>query len=83
MVPNFTSISSLCTESYILVSTDAAQIDLDSLSASEIILKQFKEDHVHIKKLHERKDNASNLSSHATQEAEKIICDRVSFSYAF
>ena len=37
-----TSISSLCTESYILALTNAAQTDLDSLSASEIILKQFK-----------------------------------------
>ena len=42
VVPNFTSISSLCTESYIPALTNAAQTDLDSLSASEIILKQFK-----------------------------------------
>ena len=41
VVPSFTSISSLCTESYIFALTNAAQTDLDSLSASEIILKQF------------------------------------------
>ena len=83
VVPSFTSISSLCTESYILALTNAAQTDLDSLSASEIILRQFKEDHAHIKKLHKRTDNAGNFSSHATPEVEKMICDRVSFSNAF
>ena len=49
MVPSFISILSLCTESYILALTNAAQTDLDSLSASEIVLKQFKEDRSHIK----------------------------------
>ena len=78
---SFTSTLSLCTESYILALTNAAQTDLDSLSASEIILKQFKEDHAHIKKLHKRTDNAGNFSSHATPEVEKMICDRVSFFY--
>ena len=78
---SFTSTLSLCTESYIPALTNAAQTDLDSLSASEIILKQFKEDHAHIKKLHMRTDNAGNFSSHATPEIEKIICDGVSFFY--
>ena len=67
------------TESYTLALTSAAQTDLDTLSASEIILKQFTEDHPHIKKLHKRTDNAGNFSSHATPEVEKLICDRVCF----
>ena len=66
------------TESYIPALTNASQTDLDSLSGSEIIIKQFKEDHKHIKKLHKRTDNAGNFSSHATPEVEKMICDRVS-----
>ena len=78
-----TSISSLCTESYILALANAAQTDLDSDSVSEIILKQFKEDHAHIKNLHKRTGNAGNFSSRATPEVEKMLCDRVSFSYAF
>ena len=78
-----TSISFLCTESIIPASTNAAQTDLDSLNACEIILKQFKEDHAHIKKLYKRTDNAGNFASHATPEVEKMICDRVSFSYVF
>ena len=52
--------------------------DLDSLTGSEIIIKQFKKDHKHIKKLHKRTDNAGNFSSHATPEVENMICDRVS-----
>ena len=40
VVPRFTSILSLCTESYILTLTNAAQTDLDSFSASEIIRTQ-------------------------------------------
>ena len=67
------------TESYILALTSTAQTDLDTLSTSEIILKQFTEDHPHIKKLHKRTDNAGNLSSHTTPEVEKLICDRVCF----
>ena len=66
-----------------LALTNAAQTDLDSLSASDIILKQFKEDHAHIKRLHKRRDNAGNFSSYATPEVEKMVCDRVSFSYVF
>ena len=83
VVPSFICISSLCTESYILALTNAAQTDLGSLSANEIILKQFKEDHAHIKRLHKRRDNAGNFSSRATPEVEKMICDRVSFFHAF
>lgn len=67
------------TESYIVAITDAAQTELDTLSAGEIITKQFKTDHPHIKKLHKRTDNAGNFSSHSTPEAEKVICERVSF----
>ena len=66
------------TESYILILTNASQTDLDSLSGSEIIIKQFKEDHKHVKKLHKRTDNVGNFSSHATIEVGKMICHRVS-----
>ena len=66
------------TASYIVAITDAAQTELDSLSAGEIITKQFKTDYPHIKKLHKRTDNAGNFSSHATPEVEKVICERVS-----
>ena len=66
------------TESYILALTNASQTDLDSLSGSEIIIKQFKEDHKHTKQLHKRTDNAGNFSSRATPEVEKMIYDRVS-----
>ena len=72
------STPSYCIESYIVAVTDAAQTDLDILSAGEIITKQFKTDHPHINKLHKRTDNAGNFSSHATPEAEKLICERVS-----
>ena len=75
-----TSISppTYSTESYIVVITDAAQTELDTLSAGEIITKQFKTDHPHVKKLHKRTDNAGNFSSHSTLEVEKVICERVS-----
>lgn len=66
------------TQSYILALTNAAQTELDTLSAAEIITKQFKADYPHVSKLHKRSDNASNFSSHSTPEIEKIICDRVS-----
>ena len=66
------------TESYIVAITDAAQTELDTLSAGEIITKQFKTDHPHVKKLHKRTDNAGNFSSHSTPEVEKVICERVS-----
>ena len=79
VVSSSTSTPSLCTKSCIIALTNAAQTDLDSFSESEIILKQFKEDYAHIKKLHKRTDNAGNFASHATPEVEKIICDRVSF----
>ena len=72
------SHSSYCTESYIVAITDAAQTEVDTLSAGEIITKQFRMDHPHIKKLHKRTDNAGNFSSHATPEVEQLICERVS-----
>ncbi|CAF4181776.1 unnamed protein product [Rotaria magnacalcarata] len=74
------STTAFNTESYILTLTNASQTDLDSLSGSEIIIKQLKEDHKHIIKLHKRTDNAGNFSSHSTPEIKKLICDRVSNS---
>ncbi|CAF3371623.1 unnamed protein product [Rotaria sp. Silwood2] len=65
------------TGSYIVAITNAAQTELDTLSAGEIITKQFKIDYPHIKKLHKRTDNAGNFSSHATPEVEKLICERL------
>ncbi|CAF2059693.1 unnamed protein product [Rotaria magnacalcarata] len=65
------------TESYIVAITDAAQTELDTLSAGEIITKQFKTDYPHIKKLHKRTDNAGNFSSHATPEVGKLIGERL------
>ena len=65
------------TQSYIVAITDAAQIELDPLSSSEIITKQFKIDYSHIKRLHKRTDNAGNFSPHSTPEAEKLIWKRV------
>ena len=63
---------SYCTQSYIVAITDAAQTELDTLSAGEIITKQFKTDYPHIKKLHKRTDNAGNFSSYATPEVERV-----------
>ena len=75
------SLTTFSTESYILAFTNAAQTELDSLSAGEIITKQFKVDHSHILKLHKRTDNAGNFSSHSTPEVEKVICERVSLFF--
>ena len=75
------SAPTFSTESYILAFTNAAQTGLDSLSAVEIITKQFKADHPHILTLHKRTDNAGNFSSHSTPEVEKVICERVSLSF--
>ena len=75
------SAPTFSTESYVLAFTNAAQTELDSLSAGEIITKQFKADHPHISKLHKRTDNAGNFSSHSTPEVEKVICERVSLSF--
>ena len=66
---------SYCTQSYIVAITDAAQTELNTLSAGEIIAKQFKTDYPHIKKLHKRTDNVGNFSSHATPEVERLICE--------
>ncbi|CAF1474586.1 unnamed protein product [Rotaria magnacalcarata] len=59
------------TESYILAITNAAQKDLDSLSANEIIIKQFKENRMHIKNLHKHTDNAGNFSSRQHPKLKK------------
>jgi hypothetical protein len=75
------SASVFFTESYILALTNASQTEIDTLSFDEIILKQFKTDYPHIKKLHKQADNVSNFSSHATPECKKVICERVSFCY--
>ena len=66
------------TQSYILALTSAAQTELDTLSASEIILRQFKEDNPNIDTIYKRTDNASNFSANSTPEIEKVICDQVS-----
>ena len=67
------------TESYIVALTNASQTEIETLGADEIILKQFQADYPHIKTLHKRTDNAGNFSSHGTPEAERVICQRVSF----
>ena len=72
------SPSTYSTESYIVSITDAAQTELDTLSADEIITKQFETDHLHVKKLHKRIDNAGKFSLHCTPEVEKVTCERVS-----
>ena len=71
-----TCMSSFNTEPYILALTNASQTDLDSPSGSEVIIKQFKEDHKHIKELHKWTDNAGNFTSHATPEVQKMICNQ-------
>ena len=66
------------TELYILAFTSAVQTGLDSLSAGEIIIKQLKDDHPHILKLHRRTDNEGNFSSHSMAEVQKVVCEQVS-----
>ena len=66
------------TQSYILALITATQSELDTLSASEIILRQLKEDNSFVDAIYKRTDNASNFSSNSTPEAEKLICDQVS-----
>ena len=75
------SASTFISQSYILALTTAAQTELDTLSGGELILKQFKSDFPHITKLHKRTDNAGNFSSHATPEAERLICQKVKFMH--
>ncbi|CAF4127945.1 unnamed protein product [Adineta steineri] len=70
------SESTFSSQSYIVALTTAAQTELDTLSGGELILKQFKSDFPHITKLHKRTDNAGNFSSHATPEAERLICQK-------
>ena len=71
------------TASYILALTNASQTEIDTLSAGDIVLQQFKSDYPHIKKMHKRTDNASNSSSHTTPEAERVICERVNASFYY
>ena len=66
------------TQTYILALTTATQSELDILSASELILKQFKEDNPFIDAIYKHTDNASNFSSDSIPEVEKLICDQVS-----
>ena len=66
------------TQTYILALTTATQSELDTLSASEIISKQFKEDNPFIDAIYKRADNASNFTWNSTPEIEKLICDQVS-----
>ena len=63
------------TQTYILALTIATQSGLDTLSASEIILKQFKEDNPFMNAIYKRTDKAINFSSNSTPEVEKLICD--------
>ena len=63
-----TCMPSFNTESYIHVLTNVTQTDLDSISGSEIIIKQSKEDHKHKTTLYKRTDNAGNIFSRATPE---------------
>ncbi|CAF4127176.1 unnamed protein product [Rotaria sp. Silwood2] len=65
------------TQSYIVAITNATQTEIDTLSAGELILQQFKADYSQIKKLHKRTDNASNFSSHGTPEAEKPLIPQI------
>ena len=78
---NNSSVPVFSTASYILALTNASQTAIDTLSAGEIVLKQFQDDYWHIKRLHKRTGNASNFSSHATPEAEIVICERVSLCH--
>lgn len=56
-----TTIPSFISKSYIVALTNASQTELDTLSAGEIILKQFTDDHPHIRKFHTRTDNTSTF----------------------
>ena len=58
---NNSSVLVFSTASYILALTNASRTEIDTLSAGKIVLKQFKDDCWHIKRLHKRTDNASNF----------------------
>lgn len=62
---------------YMLALTRCNQNELDTLSGSYLLLEQFKKDHLNVKKIMKRSDNASVLSGHATFEFEKILSDRL------
>ena len=80
-ITNHASVPVFSTASYILALSNASQTEIDTLSAGEIVLKQFKDDYWHIKRFHKRTDDASNFSSHATPKAEKVTCERVSLCH--
>ena len=73
------SAYSFFTQSHIVAITNATQTEIDTLSVGELILQQFQADCPHLKKLHKHTDNAGNFSSQGTPEAEKVICERVSY----
>ncbi|CAF3865475.1 unnamed protein product [Rotaria magnacalcarata] len=49
------------TQSYIVAITNAAQTEIDTLSAGELVLQQFQADYPQIKKLHKRTDNGTSF----------------------
>jgi hypothetical protein len=65
------------TSTYIVALTVANQNDLDTLSATELIMEKFHKDYPYIKYVFKRSDNAGNFSSHSTAEAEYLICRKV------
>ena len=73
------AVSVFSTASYIFTLTNASQTKIDTLSAGEIVLKQFTNDYSRMKRMHKPTTNAGNFSSYATPEDKKIICERVSF----
>ena len=66
------------TSTYIVSLTVANQNDIDTLSATQLIIEKFHTDYPHIKYIFKRTDNAGNFSSHSTAEAEYLICKKVS-----
>jgi hypothetical protein len=74
------STCEFASQSYIVTLTDAAQTELNSLSAGEIVTKQFKAEHPHTKERHKRTNKTDKFSSHSTPETEQLICERVRLS---
>lgn len=72
------SDSNYITSTYIVALTVANQTDLDTLSATQLIIEKFHNDYPHIKYVFKRSDNAGNFSSHSTAEGEYLICKTVS-----
>ncbi|CAF1452991.1 unnamed protein product [Rotaria sordida] len=69
--------TSYITSTYIVALTFANQNELDTLSATQLIIEKFHKDYPYIKYIFKRSDNASNFSSHSTAEAEYLICKKV------